>query len=201
MGAARMLGRCLVFALSFAHGWAPPQVPVKLARWRFATDESEVRSEEATVADAPPAYFTGTVRPLTLDDVVVQTSRSGGAGGQNVNKVETKAEVRLDVASAWIPPLVRAKLEVLQKNRISKEGTLVVTSQKHRTQKANIAEALERVQDMLDAALEAAGPPKEASEEKVKRIAKLKKKDNQKRLDKKKQQSDKKKSRRGKIEW
>ena len=118
-----------------------------------------------------------------------------------MNKVETKAEVRLDVASAWIPPLVRAKLEVLQKNRISKEGTLVVTSQKHRTQKANIAEALERVQDMLDAALEAAGPPKEASEEKVKRIAKLKKKDNQKRLDKKKQQSDKKKSRRGKIEW
>ena len=73
-------------------------------------------------------------------------SRSGGAGGQNVNKVATKAELRLSLveAAAWIPPNVLASLYKTSANRISNEQVLVITSSRFRTQGANTKDALDR---------------------------------------------------------
>jgi peptidyl-tRNA hydrolase ICT1 len=60
-------------------------------------------------------------------------SRSSGPGGQNVNKVNTKAEIRFHVMSAnWIPQEVRKRLSEYQVGKINNDGELVITSQEQR---------------------------------------------------------------------
>lgn len=60
-------------------------------------------------------------------------SRSSGPGGQNVNKLNTKAEIRFNVPTAdWLEPEIRDRLMQYQSNKISNEGDLIVTSQEHR---------------------------------------------------------------------
>jgi peptidyl-tRNA hydrolase ICT1 len=60
-------------------------------------------------------------------------ARSSGPGGQNVNKVNTKAEIRFHVQSAdWLSQDVRDRLEEYFSNKITKDGEIVVTSQEHR---------------------------------------------------------------------
>ena len=65
------------------------------------------------------------------EKVSVSASRSGGAGGQNVNKVSTKIELRFVVQEAiWLPERVRQRMVQLNRNRITKTGELVLTSQR-----------------------------------------------------------------------
>ena len=81
-------------------------------------------------------------------------SRSGGPGGQNVNKVATKVTLAFAVASS--PSLTdeqRRRILARLATRISKNGVLRVVSQRHRTQGANRAAALERFVALLAAAL------------------------------------------------
>lgn len=60
-------------------------------------------------------------------------ARSSGPGGQNVNKLNTKAEVRFHVSSAdWLDSEVRGRLLEYQSNKVNKDGELVITSQEHR---------------------------------------------------------------------
>jgi len=147
-----------------------------------------------------PALGVYQVRRINREDVQVKFIRSGGAGGQNVNKVNTKADVRLDLNEAeWIPKDVRLQLQIKEKNRINNLGELVVASTKHRTQKKNLEDALSKLQKFIDTAVESLLPI-EANPEKEKRIKKKLKKANEKRLDKKKQHSMKKKERRRK-DW
>jgi peptidyl-tRNA hydrolase ICT1 len=62
-----------------------------------------------------------------------QYARSSGPGGQNVNKLNTKAEVRFHVETAdWLPVEVRQRLTEYQSNKINKDGDLIVSSQEHR---------------------------------------------------------------------
>lgn len=70
---------------------------------------------------------------VPLDKLEFSFARSSGPGGQNVNKVNTKAEIRFNVASSdWIPDDVKKRLLEYQSNKISKEGDLIITSQEHR---------------------------------------------------------------------
>jgi ribosome-associated protein len=86
--------------------------------------------------------------------LVFKTSRSGGPGGQNVNKVNTRVTLLFDVAGC-------EKLSDMQKQRIlsrlstraDKNGVIRVVSQKYRTQNANRMAAIERLQQLLKDAL------------------------------------------------
>jgi ribosome-associated protein len=95
------------------------------------------------------------------EEVSFVTSRSGGPGGQNVNKLETKVMVRFDVAGS--PSLTeerRSRILERLATRITRAGFLQVTSQKHRTQGDNREAALERFAELLREALREEAPRK-----------------------------------------
>ncbi|HWM90283.1 MAG TPA: alternative ribosome rescue aminoacyl-tRNA hydrolase ArfB [Thermoanaerobaculia bacterium] len=88
------------------------------------------------------------------EEVSFATSRSGGPGGQNVNKLETRVTVRFDVASS--PSLSEEQRQRLQERlatRITRSGVLHVASQKHRTQGENREAALARLVELMAEAL------------------------------------------------
>ncbi len=78
--------------------------------------------------------------------------RAQGAGGQNVNKVSSAAHLRFDVAASSLPDDVKARLLALPDQRISSDGVIVIKAQDHRSLPRNQADALLRLQEMVDEA-------------------------------------------------
>lgn len=78
--------------------------------------------------------------------------RSSGPGGQNVNKVATAVELRLDVTAAPLAADVKARLVVLAGKRMTTEGVLVIDSREYRTQAQNREAARARLEALLDQA-------------------------------------------------
>lgn len=92
--------------------------------------------------------------PDLTPELHFQTARSGGPGGQNVNKVETKVEVRFKIAaSALLTTDQKLRLQQKLARQLTTEGELVLTSQEFRTQKQNKEAVVKKLHDLLERTL------------------------------------------------
>ena len=98
----------------------------------------------------------GVVVPANL--LRAETSRSGGPGGQNVNKLETRVTIAVDVDALPLPDDRKQRIRERLAGRINREGTLRVTSQAERSQLANRDRALARMEELLRDAVAEAKP-------------------------------------------
>jgi ribosome-associated protein len=96
---------------------------------------------------------------ISIDEgeIVESFVRASGPGGQNVNKLSTAVQLRFDVRhSPSLPADVAARLEQLAGARLTRDGVLIITAQRHRTQLRNRQDALDRLIDLIR---RAATPP------------------------------------------
>lgn len=121
-----------------------------------------------------------------MNKLDVTYSRSSGPGGQNVNCVSTKVDVRFNVETAdWIPEVARKKI-MEDLTKLTKDGFLIIRSDKTRSQQMNLADALEKIRNIIR---DGEKPELESSPESIERARKMHEKSARIRLQMKRERS------------
>ena len=108
------------------------------------------------------------------DEFAWRYARSGGPGGQNVNKVASKATLIWNVAtSPQVPEDVKRRLAMLYPRYFTSDGVLLVTSQRHRDQDRNRADCVDKLRAMLIHALHVPRPRKKTKPSRGSKLARL----------------------------
>jgi len=91
------------------------------------------------------------------EEVLITAVRAAGPGGQNVNKVSNAAHLRFAIGASSLPEAVKQRLRALGGPRVTRGDEIVIKAQRHRSLESNRADALQRLQALVD---RAANPPR-----------------------------------------
>ncbi|XP_054624111.1 peptidyl-tRNA hydrolase ICT1, mitochondrial [Dunckerocampus dactyliophorus] len=190
--AAYMARRCYVLCGNVCANVIIPQ-PLKHGNGRINLLNDTLQPNAGYGTRSTDNELLDTQVHIPLDRLTVSYCRSSGAGGQHVNKVNTKAEIRFSVLAAdWIPQDVRQKILEKNRNRINKAGELLVTSEVSRSQQRNFSDCLQKISAII---AEASEKPHEATPEDIALRASRLDKRNKERIKQKKIHSATKQSR------
>ncbi|KAJ3115649.1 hypothetical protein HDU96_000267 [Phlyctochytrium bullatum] len=143
------------------------------ARSTQASKPAKLKSAEDEIEYMAPRGPEPDFSCKVLDKVDVSFSRSSGPGGQNVNKVNTKVEIRFEPSKAeWLPEEIRRRLAEDFRNKLTKTGEFIIMSDRHRTQSKNLSDCIEKLHAIIQEAIKSE-MPKETSPETIERIKEL----------------------------
>lgn len=86
---------------------------------------------------------------IPISEIDVQAIRAQGSGGQNVNKVSTAIHLRFNIKASSLPDVYKERLLMLNDQRISEDGVVIIKAQLYRSQLKNREDALNRLRDLI----------------------------------------------------